>query len=79
MAPGNIHDSVMFEGLYKKVMACYPQAEMIDIDSEYIAPWSMKQVFDSGRLPETPCKQQMTKQGFFKSMNMSMMNITAAE
>ena len=66
VAPGNIHDSVMFDGLYKKVMAYFPQAEMIGIDSGYKTPWIMKQIFDSGRLPATPYTRPMTKQGFFK-------------
>ena len=66
VAPGNVHDSVMFDELYKKVIADFPQVEMVGIDSGYKTPWIMKQIFESGRLPATPYKRPMTKQGFFK-------------
>lgn len=66
VAAGNVHDSVMFDGLYKKVISKFPEAEMVGIDSGYKTPWIMKQIFDSGRLPATPYKRPMTKKGFFK-------------
>jgi hypothetical protein len=66
VAPGNVHDSVMFDMVYRNVLAKFPQIEMIGIDSGYKTPWIMKQIFDSGRLPATPYKRPMTKQGFFK-------------
>jgi transposase len=66
VAPGNVHDSVMFDKVYKNVLAKFPEIEMIGIDSGYKTPWIMKQVFDSGRLPATPYKRPMTKEGFFK-------------
>lgn len=66
ISAGNVHDSIMFDGLYKNVMAKFPEARMIGIDSGYKTPWIMKQVFDSGRLPATPYKRPMTKCGFFK-------------
>ena len=66
VAPGNVHDSVMFDTVYRNVLAKFPQIEIIGIDSGYKTPWIMKQIFDSGRLPATPYKRPMTKQGFFK-------------
>ena len=66
VAPGNLHDSVMFDALYKKVIEKFPETEMVGIDSGYKTPWIMKQIFDSGRLSATPYKRPMTKQGFFK-------------
>ncbi len=63
---GNVHDSVMFDGLYRDVVERFPEIEMVGIDSGYKTPWIMKQVFDSGRLPATPYKRPMTKRGFFK-------------
>ena len=66
VSAGNVHDSVMFDDLYKDVVSRFPQIEMVGIDSGYKTPWIMKQVFDSGRLPATPYKRPMTKQGFFK-------------
>jgi IS5 family transposase len=67
VSAGNVHDSVMFDGVYKNVLAKFPEVEMVGIDSGYKTPWIMKQVFDSGRLPATPYKRPMTKEGFFKS------------
>lgn len=66
ISAGNVHDSVMFDGLYRNVLAKFPEMEMVGIDSGYKTPWIMKQVFDSGRLPSTPYKRPMTKKGFFK-------------
>lgn len=66
VAAGNVHDSVMFDGLYRKVIEAFPEVGMIGIDSGYKTPWIMKQIFDSGRLPATPYKRPMTKEGFFK-------------
>lgn len=66
VAPGNVHDSVMFDELYKQVLNDFPEIEMVGIDSGYKTPWIMKQIFDSGRKPATPYKRPMTKQGFFK-------------
>ena len=66
VSAGNVHDSVMFNGLYKDVLARFPEIEIVGIDSGYKTPWIMKQVFDSGRLAATPYKRPMTKEGFFK-------------
>lgn len=66
VAAGNVHDSVMFDGLYKKVIGKFPETEMVGVDSGYKTPWIMKQIIDSGKLPATPYKRPMTKQGFFK-------------
>lgn len=66
ISAGNVHDSVMFDGLYRNVVAKFPEIEMVAVDSGYKTPWIMKQIFDSGRLPSTPYKRPMTKQGFFK-------------
>jgi transposase len=66
VSPGNVHDSVMFDGLYKNVITKFPEIEMVGIDIGYKTPWIMKQIFDSNRLPSTPYKRPMTKKGFFK-------------
>lgn len=66
VSPGNVHDSVMFDGLYKNLLTKFPEIEMVAVDSGYKTPWIMKQVFDSDRLPATPYKRPMTKKGFFK-------------
>jgi transposase len=66
VSAGNVHDSVMFDGLYKNTVERFPQIEVVAMDSAYKTPWIMKQVFDSNRLPSTPYKRPMTKKGFFK-------------
>lgn len=66
VSAGNVHDSVMFDGLNKEVLTKFPEIGMVGIDSGYKTPWIMKQVFNSGRLAATPYKRPMTKKGFFK-------------
>lgn len=66
VSAGNVHDSVMSDGLYRNVLEKFPEVERIALDSGYRTPWIMKQVFDSGRLPSVPYKRPMTKDGFFR-------------
>jgi len=66
VSAGNVHDSVMFDVLYRNVLAKFPEIEMVALDAGYKTPWIMKQIFDSGRLPCTPYKRPMTKDGFFR-------------
>lgn len=66
VSAANVHDSVMFDDLYKDVISRFPEVEMVALDAGYKTPWIMKQIFDSGRLASTPYKRPMTKAGFFK-------------
>ena len=66
VASGNIHDSRLFDELYKQVIRNFPETKAIAIDSGYKTPWIMKQIIDSGRVPVVPYKRPMTKAGFFK-------------
>ena len=66
VSAGNVHDSVMFDGLYRNILAKFPEIGMVALDSGYKTPWIMKQIFDSERLPSTPYKRPMTKAGFFR-------------
>lgn len=66
LSAGNVHDSVMFDGVYRKVTAKFSEIEAVGIDSGYKTPWIMKQIFDSGKIACTPYKRPMTKKGFFK-------------
>ena len=76
VAAGNVHDSVMFDGLCRNVLAKFPEIEMVGIDIGYKTPWIIKQIFDSGKLPATPYKKPMTKKGFFKSTNIRITKVT---
>jgi transposase len=66
VSAGNVHDSTMFDNLYKSVLMWFPEVEKVALDAGYKTPWIMKQIFDSERLPYTPYKRPMTKEGFFK-------------
>jgi len=66
VSAGNVHDSVMFDDLYRNVLARFPEIAAVALDSGYRTPWIMKQIIDSERLPSTPYKRPMTKEGFFK-------------
>jgi transposase/transcription elongation factor Elf1 len=63
---GNLHDSVMFDELYQKLLAKVPEVNVIAVDSAYKTPWIMKQIIDGERIPAVPYKRPMTKKGFFK-------------
>ncbi len=66
LGAGNIHDSVMFDGLYDKVLSKFSEVKVVAVDSGYKTPWIMKQIIDSQRIPAVPYKRPMTKDGFFK-------------
>lgn len=66
LGAGNIHDSVMFDGLYKKVLSKFSEVNVVALDSGYKTPWIMKQIIDTQRIPAVPYKRPMTKAGFFK-------------
>lgn len=66
MSPGNIHDSVIFDDLYKDIKSKFSKIDVVAVDSGYKTPWIMKQIIDDGKIPATPYKRPMTKKGFFK-------------
>lgn len=66
VSAGNVHDSVMFDGVYNQVKETFPDIEAVVVDAGYKTPWICKQVFDDGRIAVTPYKRPMTKEGFFK-------------
>lgn len=60
---GNIHDSVVFDTVYRRVTEHFPQIEIVTADAGYKTPWICKQVFDDGRLPSLPYRRRMPKKG----------------
>jgi hypothetical protein len=60
VTPGNVHDSVVFDTVYDRVAARFPEVEVIAMDAGYKTPWIAKKVFDDGRLPSMPYKRPMT-------------------
>lgn len=63
VTPGNVHDSVAFDELYRHVTSRFPQIRVITMDAGYKTPWICKQIFDDGRFPSLPYKRPMTKKG----------------
>lgn len=66
VTPGNVHDSVVFDDVYDKVVETFPEVETIAVDAGYKTPWICKKIIDDGRNPSTPYKRPMSKQGFFR-------------
>ena len=63
VTPGNVHDSVAFDELYRRVTNRFPQIQVVAMDAAYKTPWICKQIFDDGRIPSLPYKRPMTKKG----------------
>ena len=64
--PGNVHDSVAFDGLYDRLCEIFPEVEFAVADAGYKTPWIAKRVIDDGRIPVLPYKCPMGKDGFFR-------------
>lgn len=63
LTPGNVHDSVVFDILFGRLIEHFPEVKVIAADAGYKTPWICKQIIDSGRLPSMPYKRPMTKKG----------------
>lgn len=66
VAPGNTHDSVMFDDVYNKTVAYFPEVKAVVADSAYRTPWIAKKIIDDSRIPSLPYKRPMTPDGYFK-------------
>ena len=65
--PGNIHDSIAFDGLYEKLTDRFPEIETVVADAAYKTPWICKRITDDERYMSFPYKRPMGKKGFFRS------------
>lgn len=63
--PGNMHDSVAFDGLYDRLAEKNPEIKAVVADAGYKTPWISKRILDDGRIPVLPYKRPMSKKGFF--------------
>ena len=63
--PGNVHDSVAFDGLYDRLVDKNGDIEAIVADAGYKTPWISKRILDDGRIPVLPYKRPMGKKGFY--------------
>ena len=66
VTPGNIHDSVAFPALYRKLLERFSGIEKIVADAGYKVPYLAKLIIDSGRIPVFPYKRPMGKDEFFR-------------
>lgn len=64
--PGNVHDSVAFDGLYDRLTERFPEIESVVLDAGYKTPWICKKVMDDERIPVLPYKRPMGVKGFFR-------------
>ena len=69
LGAGNIHDSMMFSGVYEKVLKKFPEIQAVAVDAGYKTPAIMKEIIDSEKIPCVPYKRPMTKKGFFKKFD----------
>ena len=61
--PGNMHDSIAFDGIYEQVTGRFPEVKVITLDAGYKTPWICKRIIEDDRLPSMPYKRPMTKRG----------------
>ena len=66
VAPGNVHDSIMFDDVYNNTVSHFPEVETVVADSAYRTPWIAKKIIDDGRTPSLPYKCPMTPDGYFR-------------
>lgn len=63
--PGNVHDSIAFDGLYERLKRFHKMRYVV-ADAGYKTPWICKRVIDDGKIPVLPYKRPMGKDGFFR-------------
>lgn len=63
--PGNVHDSVAFDGLYDRLTDRNPEIKAVVADAGYKTPWISKRILDDSRIPVLPYKRPMGKKDFF--------------
>jgi len=67
LAPGNVHDSVSFDGLYNALdNDIISKVKYVSLDAGYVTPHICKTILDNNKIPIMPYKRPMTKKGFFK-------------
>ena len=67
VTPGNVHDSLVFDSVYDKVVERFPEVDTVVVDAGYKTPWICKKIIDDGRNPSMPYKRPGGKNGYFRS------------
>lgn len=66
LGAGNIHDSQMFQEVFKKLEVFKSEIKAVAVDAGYKTPGIMREIIQRGMIPVVPYKCPMTKKGFFK-------------
>lgn len=67
VAPGNMHDSVIFHEAYEELKKKYEdKIHNISLDAGFFTPAICRELIEDGIRPYMPYKRPMTKKGFFK-------------
>ena len=61
-----MHDSVAFDGLYKRLIGKHPEIKNVVMDAGYKVPYICKEVLDDKRIPVLPYTRPMGGKDFFK-------------
>lgn len=65
-APGNMHDSAIFSGIYEELIHTYEGIKNVCLDAGFATLPICHQIFSSGRVPFLPYKRPMTNKDYFK-------------
>lgn len=63
---GNVHDSMVFDEVYEKVLEQFPEVETVTVDAGYKTPWICKRVLDDERNISTAYGRPHGKDGYFR-------------
>ncbi|MGI6169876.1 MAG: transposase [Christensenellales bacterium] len=67
VTPGNVHDSMVFDGVYEKAVGKFEEAQTVAADAGHKTPWICKKVQKDGRSLSTAYKRPLSEPGFFRS------------
>lgn len=63
---GNLHDSVVFPRLYRRLKEDFPEIQNVVVDAGYKTPAIAREIIKDGKTPVMPYKRPMTKKGYFR-------------
>lgn len=63
---GNLHNSVVFPRLYRRLKEEFPKVQNIVVDAGYKTPAIAREIIEDGKTPVMPYKRPMTKKEFFR-------------
>lgn len=76
VTPGNVHDSVVFDDVYEKVVERFPEVDTVVLDAGYKTPWICKKIIDDGRNPQCRINAKEEREAFSVRTSLSTMSTT---